>query len=153
MLKEFIYRLSKIEDKEKLFEPSYLMMGSDEEEASRVCAGCEKCYRPEDYCYRVLSRLHDKEALLSAGNRVLDALLKRGHWVLTGYMNSPAESVRLCDGEVKLYWDSEYGESFCRRCGLYGKESCPEDVHSEACARNATARVAEQVVSAVNELL
>ena len=153
MLVEFIYNLSKIEDRQNLFEPSYLRMDSDEKEASRVCADCEKCYTPENYCHNVLSRMEDKEAVLSACNRILDALLKRGHWVMSGCFDPRVETVTPCDGEVKLDWGGEYGEDFCRRCRLYGKEKCPEDVHDEECARNMTARAVEHVISAVNELI
>ena len=149
MLKEFIYRLSKIEDIQNLFEPSYLSMDSDEEEALRVCEMCEKCCTPEGYCKRVISRMEDKEAVLSAANRILDALLKRGYWAMPESLDGEPQS----KGEVKLDWDSEYGERFCRRCRLYGKESCPEDVEDESCARHKTACAVENVISVVNELI
>ena len=153
MLKEFVERLSKLEDRHNLFKPEYLSMDTDEEEASRVCAECEKCYTPEDYCDRVISRLEDKEVVLSAGNRILDALAKNGCWVMSWCVDPHVEAVDPESGEVALDWGGDYGESFCSRCRLYGKDECPEDVLDETCARHETARAVESVISVLNELI
>lgn len=153
MLEKLIETLRRMEDRENLFRPEYLTLDSDEVEAARVCCDCEKCYTPEDYCERVLSRMEYKEGLLSAGNRLLDAVMKDGCSVISGYLDLNSEAISPEAGEVELDWGGEYGKKFCQRCRLYGKEECPEDVHSETCARRRAVQAAEQVVSAINELM
>ena len=147
LLGNFIESLSRIEDKEHLFRPEYLRMGTDEDEAEPICARCEKCTTPEDYCWLVTSHMEEKASLLSAANRILDALQKRGHWILHRELRGANEKYS------PDFWDSDYGEEFCRKCREYGKANCPEDVYSPECARRETVKAVERVLSAVDELI
>ena len=150
MLKEFIERLSKLEDVDHPYKPSYLKMKPDEDdELAEMCKRrrCEKCESPEEYCWHVIRAVEEKSALYSAANRILDALEKHGSHVLLG----------LTDGERELdageFLDSEYGEKICLKCRMNGTTECPEDFYGPTCLRRDMVSVVGKVLSAVNELV
>ena len=150
MLKEFIERLSKLEDADHPYKPAYLKMKPDEDdELAEMCERrrCEKCETPDEYCWHVIRAVEEKSALYSAANRILDALEKHGSHVLLG----------LTDGERELdageFLDSEYGEKICEKCRMNGTEKCPEDYYSPDCFRKVLVKRVGQVLSAVNELV
>ena len=155
-MREFLYQLARIENKDAPFKPEYLPMKSDEDEAETVCLGCDReygCPSPYDYCDVVINHIDDKQAILSAANRVIHALMKCGSFIFPGYYSQKPERIYPTDGDVAFDWCSEYGEQFCKSCRFHGKTSCPEDVYDESCVRNNTVRAVEDVVSAVNEMI
>ena len=150
MLKEFIERMSKLEDADHPYQPSYLKMKADEDdELAEMCKRrrCEKCESPEEYCWHVIRSVEEKSAVYSAANRILDSLEKQGSRVLLGLTDGEREQ------DAAEFLDSEYGEKICLKCRMNGTTECPEDFYGPTCLRRDMVSVVGKVLSAVNELV
>ena len=157
LLKEFLQRLSLVEDPKHTFEREHLML--DEEDYAREY--CENVAEDrdcpnycEDACCWLRDHLETARRIVSAGNRVIDALVREGFWGLTELVPYEPYKIDECVRHATSWYDGYYdAEGFCGGCRYCGTEDCPDEVFNPDCARMYTAYAIERVTDAVNELL
>lgn len=155
-LESFLRRLSSLENPDKPFEHKYLRLNDDEYE-QRYCerkADNDECpCNCDDFCCGLLDYMKNKDKTISAGNRVIDALIRDGYTILNGCVSCEPYDVnyalRCADSEYTDYT----GSGFCGKCEFLNSNECPEDALSRECLRSYTAWAIERVTDAVNELL
>ena len=155
-LERFIHRLSDFENPDKPFEHEYLILNESNYEQNY----CEKkadngeCpYDCTDECCGLQDFRKTASRVLSAGNRIIDALIRENYMLLNGCVSCEPYEI-----DYSSRWaDSEYAdyskEGFCGKCRLLDTDKCPEDILSLKCPRSHTAWGIERVTDAVNELL
>lgn len=99
-----------------------------------------------------MSRINAARKIVSAGDRIVGAVIRDGVSALGATVESSPYEVDNSKRYVFMPWENGV-EGFCDKCRFCGEDECPEDTLSAKCPRNSVAWVLERVTDAVNELL
>ena len=157
-LESLLEKLAEFENLSRLNEPEYIIF-NEQDFADRICewkADTDPEYCPEECsggCCHVDHLLNRALHIVSAGNRVIDALIRKGYWIISDVVSCEPYEIDYSGREVESEYADYDGRGFCSKCRRYGTQQCPEDVFSENCQRQYTAYAIERVTDAVSELL
>lgn len=157
-LESLIEKMSEFENLSRQNEPEYIIF-DEQGFVGRLCewkANTDPEYCPEectgDCCY-IDSLLNSALHIVAAGNRVIDALIRKGYWIIRDVVSCEPYEIDYSGRYVESEYADYDGRGFCSKCKRYGTQQCPEDALSRECTRMDTAYAIERVTDAVSELL
>lgn len=157
-LESLIDKLAEFENLSRQNEPDYILF-DEQGFADRICehmADSDPEYCPEECfgdCCHVDSLLNRAFHIIVAGNRVIDALIRKGYWLIQDYVSCEPYEIDYSGRIVESEYADYDGRGFCAKCKRYGTQQCPEDMFNPECQRMYTAYAIERVTDAVSELL
>lgn len=155
-LEDFIEKLSNLEDADKPCEHEYLFFNEDNciQKFCEWSVGNGECprYCIKD-CPRLISYMDDKKRLISAGNRIIHALIKKGYWIINNQVSCEPYEINYSKRGVDSNYIDYDDKGFCENCERNGTDKCPEDMLHTDCPRRHTAYAIERVTDAINELI
>ena len=157
-LESLLEQLAEFEDLSQLNEREYIIF----DEGGYADILCERMadsdpeYCPEECyggCYLVDSLVNNALRIISAGNRVIGALVRKGYWIIRNVVSCEPYEIDYGSRIVESEYADYDGCGFCQKCKRYGTQQCPEDMFSPECQRMYTAYAIERVTDAVSELI